>query len=240
LLVQTSSPELSENTVLKIGATDKETEVILNYMTAPVHLPDNKRAYLGVMQVSLLPGWRTKKGYIGEVQVSFQFALSKHGLIQYLENSTTINKNEIPSTNDLPPWILSTESVAGDFGLPQGQVPTVISAFPFEEAQILDLASSMQRQISFLLQLAASIPQVPGLQASLQQTFSKLVLQQLQTRNALPLVVPSSQGADVTYRFDPELQALVEPSSSKSGPGHVLEPSSFPALIVISATRQSF
>ena len=77
------------------------------------------------------------------------------------------------------------------------------------------------------------VPQVPGLSAALQGAYNKLTQQNVATRNAFPVVVPSSQGSDVTYRFDPELQALAVPSSTDSGPGLVLQPSSFPALIVI-------
>jgi hypothetical protein len=230
-------PQLAEGTVTKIGASDKETELILDYMSDPVKLPDNKRAYLGVMQVSVLPGWRTKQGYIGEVQVSFQYALTKSGALKYHEQNIsdfTPGQQQAWAQAVLFPGTIDSKSIlAQDLGLPAGEVPTVISAFPFAESQIMDLSSSLQRQLSLLAQISASIPQVPGLAASLQSTFRKLTQQALNTRTSLPLVVPSSQGADVTYRFDPELQALVEPWNSGSGPGQILEPSSFPALIVI-------
>ncbi len=209
---------------MKIGASDKITERILNYMSDPIHLPDNKKAYLGVMQVSMLPGWRTRKGYVCEVQVNFEFALSnKRALPQWQDRFPGIQR---------PPWISSQSQMAIECGLPSS-VPTVISAFPFAETQILDLSSSYQRQLNLLLQFAAAIPQVPGLQAALSASFQKMLKQDVSTRTALPLVIPSSQGSDVTYRFDPELLALVDPASTKSGPGQLLEPSSFPALVVI-------
>lgn len=219
------APQLSENVVLKVGATDKITERILNYMSDPVDLPDNKKAYLGIMQVSMLPGWRTKKGYICEVQVSFEYAVSK-------KRAQQINsKNNFPEKDEeITGIVRSSSDQAHILGLPMA-VPSIISAFPFAEAQILDLNSSFQRQLSFLTTLSGIVP--TKLQATLMNAYTKMVQQNVATRSPLPLVVPSSQGADVTYRFDPELQALVDPAKASSGSGHVLEPSSFPALFVI-------
>jgi hypothetical protein len=228
-LTLNAQPQLSQNTVLKIGATDKITERILNFMSDPIHLPDNKKAYLGVMQVSLLPGWRTKQGYICEVQVTFDLALSKSLALQRIKD---LNLSGIDYAR-LPDYISSRTGTAAKLGLPVNRTISIISAFPFAEDQVLDQASSLQNQLAFLAQLAGSLPQFPALQASLKSTFSKLTQQSVATMNALPLVVPSSQGYDVTYRFNPELQALVEPGNTSSKSGQVLEPSSFPALIVI-------
>jgi hypothetical protein len=225
-----SPPQLSANVVEKIAATDYETAQILNYMSDPINLPENKKAYLGVMQVSLLPGWRTKMGYIAEVQVAFQFAMSKSNCLKIIKDNKIVLP---PAYSNLPNFVASDVRTAELLQLPSNRGPSIISAFPFAEAQILDLNSSYQRQLSFLAQLAGSVPQVPGLAASLSTAFNKLTPQNIGTRTALPLVVPSSQGSDVTYRFDPELQALINPASPNSAAGQVLEPSSFPALVVI-------
>ena len=245
-VIANTAPQLSQNTTLKIGATDKVTERILNYMSDPINLADNKRAFLGIMQVSVLPGWQTKMGYICEIQVNFEFAISraqalkriarqyKSGQKLYTWHNPATGLEEPLSEHNLPQDPISSRTgLINDLGLPGNRVPTIISAFPFAEAQILDLTSSLHNQLNFLAQLAGSVPQVPGLQASLAAAFQKLTTQSLATRNALPLVVPSSRGSDVTYRFDPELQALVEPWNSGSKSGQVLEPSSFPALVVI-------
>jgi hypothetical protein len=232
LTIQTNSqPVLAEDVVLKIGATDKVTERILDYISDPVRLPDNKKAYLGVMQVSLLPGWRTKKGYVAEVQVKFEYALSVAQASKRAKLWLKTHPEEKAIDPDRLGSVRSGDPEAGRLGL-GSSFPSIISAFPFTESQILDLTSTYQRQLNFLAQLSGSVPQVPGLQAALRSAFKKMTQQSLATRNALPLVVPSSQGSEVTYRFDPELQALVAPASASSGPGQVLEPSSFPALIV--------
>lgn len=225
----TAGPQLSWHTVLPIGASDKIEERLLNYMSDPIHLPDNKRAYLGVMQVSVLPGSRTKKGYICEVQVNFELAMSKSRAVERAKEL----RLPADTVDSIQNFVSSRTGMAEKLKLPANEVPTIISAFPFAEAQVLDLSSSLQKQLSLLAQLSAMIPQVPGLQAQLQASYNKLSQQNLNTLTALPLVVPSSQGSDVTYRFDPELQALVEPEQSSGKSGHVLEPSSFPALVVI-------
>ena len=228
-LAMNVQPQLSGHQQLIIGLSDKETERILNYMSDPIDLPDNKRAYIGVMQVSLLPGWRTRQGYGCEVQVEFEYAISKEAALQRIKK---LNLKGI-DTDNLPNFTSSTSGGAEALKLPVDDVPAVISAFPFAEDQVLDLSSSLQNQLAFLAQISGSLPQYPALQASLKAAYNKLTQQSLATVNALPLVIPSSEGSDVTYRFSPELQALLEPGKSSSPAGHVLEPSSFPALVVI-------
>jgi hypothetical protein len=65
------------------------------------------------------------------------------------------------------------------------------------------------------------------------------VQQDIATRTMLPMVVPNSNGREVTYRFDPGLQALVDPGNRKKGSGMILQANSVPALIVIMTDRQS-
>jgi hypothetical protein len=240
-----AAPQLSENDVLKVGATDKETERVLNFMSDPINLPNNQRAYLCVMQVSISPGWRTKKGYVGEVQLTFTYGVSSDRSIQRLRklNGEQLERGEGPVTTDN--GVPITEAMLKSFNLPNdpllrslgyggGAYPGVLSIFPFADAQALDFQSSLQKQLNLLLQMSASLQKVSAkLQAQLMASYQKLTRQDTASRNLLPLVVPSSRGPDVTYRFDPEFQALEDPGNPDSKAGQVLEPSSFPALIVI-------
>jgi hypothetical protein len=235
-----ASPQLSENDVLKGGATDKETERVLNFMSDPTSLPSNQRAYLAVMQVSISPGWRTKQGYVGEVQLSFRYGAAVEAMKQRLKELTeklghppkTENNIEI-TAEMLEGGMLQDDSVIKALGIPS-TFPGVLSVFPFADAQALDFRSSLQKQLNMLLQISASLQTVsPKLQAQLLASYQKLARQDSASRNLLPLVVPSSRGGDVTFRFDPEFQALAQPGNPESKPGQVLEPSSFPALIVL-------
>ncbi len=237
-----SSPQLSQNDVLKVGATDKETERVLNFMSDPLNLPNNQRAYLAVMQVGISPGWRTKKGYVGEVQLNFRYGAPTVEKRKQKLMELANKRGKPPTTRDgtpITPQMLEDEDMEPYDPLIkalgfQDRYPGVLSIFPFADAQALDFRSSLQKQLNLLVQVSSSLQTVsPKLQAQLLASYQNLTRQDSASRNLLPLVVPSSRGSDVTYRFDPEFQALEQPGNPASGPGHVLEPSSFPALIVL-------
>ncbi len=63
--------------------------------------------------------------------------------------------------------------------------------------------------------------------------FVKQIEQDVATVSALPVVVPSSNGRFISYRFDPTLHALANPASAKSKAGNMLKATSIPALVVI-------
>ena len=63
--------------------------------------------------------------------------------------------------------------------------------------------------------------------------YIKRIEQDVATANALPVVVPSSNGSFVSYRFDPTLHALERPELPTTRPNMLLKPMSIPALVVI-------
>jgi len=238
-----TAPQLSEKDVLAVGASDKEIERVLNFMSDPINLPNNQRAYLCVMQVSVSPGWRTKRGYVGEVQLTFRYGASaarKKERLKRLKDTRGVrdilNRDGESITDPMleKDTGIAPDTLMQDLEFDQEAYPAVLSVFPFADAQSLDFQSSLQKQLNLLLQMSASLQKVSAqLQSQLLASYQKLVRQDSATRNLLPLVVPSSRGNDVTYRFDPEFQALEEPGNPESKAGQVLQPSSFPALVVL-------
>jgi hypothetical protein len=219
----TNTTQLSPGNALVLGLSDKETELILNYVSSPQQVPDNKRAFLAVMQVSVLPGWRTARDYVCEVQIRFQYALSREGCIK--RYGPGWDYDDFVSSYDP-----DDKQRRIKLNLPVSY-PSIIAAFPFAQAQILDLQNSLAHQLDLLTQVAGQLN--PQVQAKVLNEFKRYEQQDTATRSMLPLVVPSSQGYDVTYRFDRQLQAMADPAKYGSNPAQLLQPTSFPALVLI-------
>lgn len=210
LLGSNSQPSVSESEALKVGVSHKMVENALDFMANPRDLPGNQRAFFGIAQVSLSPGWRTQEGYIGEVQVSFGYAKKTTG---FNRGTTVLNDTyEVERTKS----------------------PAVFAVFPFMEAQSFDLKNSYRNQTEMLAELAGIYGGM-GYKAEAQQVLrkAKKLQHDLTTDTVLPLVIPSADHYSLTFRFDPEAMALVDPTSQKPQGGHRLKPASFPALIVV-------
>jgi hypothetical protein len=120
----------------------------------------------------------------------------------------------------------------------QGQGPSVISAYPFAEGQVLDLQYSKQRQFQFMMDLAAAYAGA-GNTAGAQLMFNhvKRMQKDVATESFAPAVIPSSDGTQLTYRFDPSLFAIGRPSVWKSGPEDRLQPVNIPILVLMACEK---
>ena len=117
--------------------------------------------------------------------------------------------------------------------------PLIVSAFPMVEGQVLDLQFSKQRQFQLLADIAGAYA-AAGQTASAQLLldYTRRQQQDVATRTTLPVLVPSSDGAQLTYRFDPELQAIANPASFNGSPGYQLHANSVPILVLMSCLRE--
>lgn len=203
--------KLSESDILKVAGSNVVTKNLLNYITDPVDPGSNNVAWFMVTQVSVSPGSRTSRDYIAETTLHPYYAK---------KNSTT-------------------GEIMGDFD-PNKAHPGIFAAFPLVEAQALDLRNSERFETRLSFALAAKLL-AEGKKAEAKFFLEKVtkIQQDVATRTQLPLVVPSSNGREVTYRFDPGLQGLIEPGNRKKGSGLVLNPNSIPALIVIITDREN-
>jgi hypothetical protein len=64
-----SQPTLSDSDALRLAFSANTTERILNYLSNPTGLPADKVLFAGVTQVSCNPGWRTRSGYVADINV---------------------------------------------------------------------------------------------------------------------------------------------------------------------------
>ncbi|MFD0893924.1 hypothetical protein KBB96_10915 [Luteolibacter ambystomatis] len=202
--------QLSEGDIAKQAASTVVTQKLMNYITSPIDGGSNSIPWFVVTQVSVSPGSRTGSDYIAETTLHPYYAkLDSNGC------------------------------VAADWN-PNRPHPTILAAFPLVEAQALDLRNSDRFETRFSLALAAKLI-AEGKQAQAKFFLEKMtkIQQDIATRTLLPVVVPNSNGREVTYRFDPGLQGLVEPGNARKGSGLVLNATSVPALLVIMTDRKS-
>tara|TARA_R110002096_G_scaffold72931_1_gene173060 strand:+ start:3114 stop:5300 length:2187 start_codon:yes stop_codon:yes gene_type:complete len=266
-------------------------------MAHPTGMPDNSRAFLGITQVSVSPGWKTNKDYVAEVTVSVSYGTTSRSaakmkeIIRYLDyydefydlanlaqknlmNGEVLddeskqliceyeNKLEIldRALRSLPDEYYEIYEAMGEntpiaefaklfdeielrdkIDRVQGALPheyevppLIYSAFPLAKSQVLDQSHSFRgmKEMAWTLQMQA-IQAGNKAAAKSYGRFLKMVEQDVATKNALPVVVPSSNGNFISYRFDPSLHALENPSDRESGSAKLLNAISIPALVVI-------
>ncbi len=334
--------QLSEATVLKLAASAKETERVLNFMSHPVNLPGDRQAFFAIGQISVMPGWRTKQDYYCEVSARFtcrspypdfkralmddqgtnsaalqrlvnrecvdresdiqsidrlvsglqipaassslvggellnqalgELATLRNGLNpQYTNRTATLTETNLYRSwvsvsgaldryvrnspkeraqlaplrreldrqmsqfeyRDSEVYMVYPDSEVGRIAGWRNPSISLVSAFPFAEAQVFDLQSSIRRQSSFLLSLAGTYLQA-GFKAEAELLLKQVrkIEKDLATRNALPTVIPGVDANTLTYRFDPEATAMLDPTQTKPKAGHQLLPTTIPVLVLV-------
>lgn len=200
---------LSPEQVDTIAASAFVNKEVMNLFSFPVGASDQYVMFFGLAQVNVSPGWRTHKDYYCEVQMRPVYA-------------------GFDGTN----YVRSYE-------VGQYEQPMVFSAFPLLKAQVLDLQHHEERQADMILSFAGAAAAAGNTQsAKALLNYHKKLTQDVKTRNALPLLVPSSDGTQLTYRFDPGLQAVEDPASIRSKPANVLNATSIPTLFVMVCERE--
>lgn len=200
---------LSPEQVDTIAASAFINKEVMNLFSFPVGASDQYVMFFGLAQVNVSPGWRTQKDYYCEVQMRPVYA--------GFDGSRYYRSYEV-----------------GGY-----EQPMVFSAFPLLKAQVLDLQHHEERQADMILSFAGAAAAAGNTQsAKFLLNYHKKLTQDVKTRNALPLLVPSSDGTQLTYRFDPGLQAVEDPSSIRSKPANVLNATSVPTLFVVVCERE--
>lgn len=223
---QGNKPEVTTNklppsVIDKIAASSFVSKTVLNKFSNPEGAASNYVMFMGLAQVSVSPGWRTQKDYFCEIQMRPVYA--KRGGDGRVYSSLEVNRLGQP---------YESGTVGGI------EQPSVFSAFPLLDAQVLDQSFTEDRQADILLEFAGQAF-AAGEKASgrfLLEQHRKMT-QNVKTRSALPLLVPSSDGMQLTYRFDPALHAVEEPGVLKSKPANLLKANSVPTLFVLACQK---
>jgi hypothetical protein len=200
---------LSPEQVDTIAGSAFVNKEVMNLFSFPAGASDQFVMFFGLAQVNVSPGWRTKKDYYCEVQMRPVYAG------------------------------FDGERYYRSYEVGEYEQPMVFSAFPLLKAQVLDLQHHEEQQADIILSFAGAAAAAGNSQsAKALLNYHKKLTQDVKTRTALPLLVPSSDGTQLTYRFDPGLQAVEDPSSIRSKPENVLNATSVPTLFVVVCERE--
>lgn len=114
--------------------------------------------------------------------------------------------------------------------------PHSFAVFPGVDSQVLDLRSGIRRQLALAGMLQAVAPRVTGAGAA---DYVRRLEQDAASITALNTIVSyNGGGRHFGWHFAPRFQGQVDPASQKGGPGHVLQPQTFPALVLIMADAE--
>jgi hypothetical protein len=186
------------------GIGDKLTELALRLQANPSKLKDGLKRYFLIFQVTCNPGWRTLKGYMGDLQVQFEYARNDRGV-----------------------WMLSL-SQGGR------RQPHIIAALPLMDAQNIELRNSERDLQSLSLALSAAGPNALGsASGKALLDYIKSYQSDASSRQALPVVNSYSSGTIFGFRFSPSFLALGNPAKKHSNSENQLVPTAFPVVLLI-------
>lgn len=278
-LLPTQDVRLSLDDRQNIAASTTVSGKLLELMANPKGMPENTKAFLGITQLSVSPGFKTSKDYIAEVTVSVDYGMKIQPKLS-TPMGYDVNLDELYNDavfhgkTDLHPdterwidefldagdhkyltWLCEQAGVTGakltiekiklaqrgmvdrirppqphEFETP----PLIYSAFPLAKSQVLDQRHSFASQMDMMWTAQFQMLSAGRRGAARQMgRYIKQIQHDVATMNALPVVVPSSNGRFISYRFDPSLHALENPARADSRSGNLLKALSIPALVVI-------
>lgn len=182
----------------------------------PSTLGENKYLFAAILNVSLRPGWRTERGYIGEVDVSVGYG------------SWRADGGDRSGS--------SGETTGANMKIDPSRHPLAFAVLPMVDSQVMDLRSSVKRQLSMALMAQVLAPKS---ELSAQAEFASRLESQIASITPRNTVTSySMSGRHFGWRFMPRLDALGDPSSSKAKAALRLEPQSFPVLVFLLADRE--
>lgn len=250
---QMSGNQLSPPTVLQNAMTAKEIERVLGFMSHPIDLPRDKQVFFALGQISVMPGWRTKKDYICEVSVRLAYTglagdlLARSGKLVKAANENKDPMSELIAKEaentlrtDYPNEkkfirIYSDSARAEKLHWNDSKSSlSLAAAFPFTESTVFDLQNGYRNQMNFLMNLAATYAQIGyTIGANALFNYVKQTQKDISTRTAFPTVIPGVEADMLTYRFDPEATAMTDPTETEPTSGNLLLPSSIPVLMLV-------
>lgn len=221
---------ISERQALEQGISDKVYERLLSVITQPkpTDLLDGQMVVFGVVQVSCQPGWRTSHDYIADLQVRVSFAKpTKKRSPEILGGGN--KSNQSPGiTADSDGWETSN-----------GSSPSIYAVLPLTDSLQFDLNSRRRRELDLAAAVAGTFV-AQGLTGEA-KILSKFIRERdfaLESASMLPIASTYTDGASFGFRIYPRPQGITKPGDPYSGPGNVLQPVSFPALVAIIVDRK--
>ncbi|MBX7258586.1 MAG: hypothetical protein K1Y02_19655 [Candidatus Hydrogenedentes bacterium] len=230
---------ISERQALLIGLNDKLTENVLKYLANPAGISKTQKAYLAIFEVSCNPGWKTRKGYICDINVTLDYARPKNASG---ERAVGARRSFAPAPQKQGDGAGSSDKedpFEDDFEYSSledtnSRQPSALSIFPSTEAQVLDLRNSEREQIALASYLSALLMGAGQQHMSeVMGSYAERLSYDAATRTPIPVVTSYTDGWSFGFRVMPSFQALGDPLDKEKGSANVLNPYSFPAVVLL-------
>jgi len=246
---------MSNRAAIITAAGDKATEAMLRFLGNPAEAMKfkDKAVLFGVSMVSVNPGHRTYRGYAADISVTveFHYTEARPSLIQVLQDKADASVQKMidwvkDAHDGTPPAAeFGSEGLSSPPGLwaepEEGDIEAFVAAVsPMTETQALDLQSSLRKQKAYAVRIALALSGL-GLDAQSQifRDWVERIEQDVATRSAFNAVTAySNSGAIFGFQITPRLKALSDPSSEKARPDMILDPLTFPVLVIIGIDRE--
>jgi hypothetical protein len=203
--------------LIKLSSDDFMTQKLLEWMSAPELQSENKLLFAAVLSVSVRPGWRTYTGYTAEIDLRAGYWCTPHSPASSADETEKRREECI---------------VEGDG---KEVFPLAFAVFPAFDAQVLDERSSFRRQLALALAIEAQGPEASG---ALEQELVRRLEHDLATRSTVNTIAGYNEsGVHFGWRFSPKAVAQANPADAEAGPGLLLQPQSFPALVFLVADK---
>jgi hypothetical protein len=219
---------ISERQVLEQGISDKIYEQLLSVITRPTDLLTNQVVVFGIVQVSCQPGWRTSHDYIADLQIQVRYA--KHPKTESASIHFSDTKSVQPPRPQADPEGWQTSDVSS---------PSIYAVLPLTDSLQFDLNSRRRRELDLAAAVAGTFV-AQGLNGEAKK-LTKFIRERdfsLESASMLPVASTYTDGGSFGFRIYPRPQGITKPGDPYSGPGNVLQPVSFPALVGIIVDRQ--
>ena len=207
------TPTNDERQAVQKGINDKIAESLLKFMANPNVGTNSQKIIFGVMQVTCQPGKNTRSDYIADVNISLKYATG--------------------ATNDTNGCITKPSNVKYYYKT-EGNQPSVVAVLPLVDNQNVQLENSNRKQVELAANLAA-IFAAKGMAAQAKILADYVTKQEsdINTRTPIPVATSYTDGSTFGFQIYPFFQGVKHPGKSFSGPGEVLHPITFPAVVVI-------
>ena len=215
----------------------------MEYLLNPTVNSNKESVVFGVMQATCQPGQKTRKGYVGELDVNLRYALKGSPFAVFpsaITNITTIITNITTTGTNITAVITNTTTsvtnyvVLGSSNIVARTSPRVLGVLPLMDTKNLEFRNSNKSQIELALALQAAFA-AKGLTAaaSLLSDYVKREQANVDTRNQNPVVTTYADNDSFGFQIYPALRAVEQPGKSSSKAGFNLEPVTFPLVVAI-------
>ncbi len=210
------TPTNDERQAVQKGINDKIAESLLKFMANPKVGTNSQKIIFGVMQVTCQPGKNTRSDYIADVNISLKYA--------------TTSSSDMQDDGKLVKKPLNVEYHYKT----KGNQPSVVAVLPLVDNQNVQLENSNRKQVELAANLAA-IFAAKGMAAQAKILADYVTKQEsdINTRTPIPVATSYTDGSTFGFQIYPFFQGVKHPGKSLSGPGEVLHPITFPAVVAI-------